>query len=36
MAVDRFISQNNQITLFGYTYMPTTGMGVPETGTSFY
>ena len=34
---DRFISKNNQITLFPcFTFIPKTGVGLPKTRVSFY
>jgi len=37
MVVDRFIFENDQITLsLCFTFIPKTGVGLPETGVSFY
>jgi len=37
MVADVFIFKNNQFTLFPcFTFIPKTGVGIPETGINFY
>ena len=37
LAVDSFIFENNQLTLFScFTFIPKTCVGIPKTGIIFY